>query len=164
MSLGDYVRLLRAQRGGHDHADFAAAYGDGATKQLHLLEMRQRDISDGALLEKIAVFYGVSVPELQWHRQRSRKALSRYLLGAQLASRSITLRLRTGEEQLAGGSVTDEIMQSVRHGHSRMDPESDKVEADLGRRRRHSDVDRRRQTCTGTHGVSVDGSNDRHGN
>lgn len=98
MSLGDYVRLLRAQRGGHDHADFAAAYGDGATKQLHLLEMRQRDISDGALLEKIAVFYGVSVPELQWHRQRSRKALSRYLLDAQLASRSITLRLRTGEE------------------------------------------------------------------
>lgn len=98
MSLGDYVRLLRAQRGGHDHADFAAAYGDAATKQLHLLEMRQRDISDDALLEKIAVFYGVSVPELQWHRQRSRKALSRYLLGAQLASRSITLRLRTGEE------------------------------------------------------------------
>jgi hypothetical protein len=97
MSLGDYVRLLRAQQGGHDHAAFAAAYGGAATKQLHLLEMRQRDISDDALLEKIAAFYHVPLAEVQWHRQRSRKALSQYLLDAELAARAITLRLRTDE-------------------------------------------------------------------
>lgn len=109
MSLGDYVRLLRAQRGGHDHADFAAAYGDAATKQLHLLEMRQRDISDDALLEKIAAFYEVPLTEVQWHQRRSRKALSQYLLDAQLARRPVTVRLRTGEEltgELAGWDLT----------------------------------------------------------
>ncbi len=109
MSLGDYVRLLRAKQGGHDHADFAAAYGDAATKQLHLLEMRQRDISDAALLEKIAAFYEVPLTEVQWHQRRSRKGLSQYLLDAQLARRPVTLRLRTGEEltgALAGRDLT----------------------------------------------------------
>ena len=109
MSLGDYVRLLRAKQGGHDHAAFAAAYGDAATKQLHLLEMRQRDISDDALLEKIAAFYEVPLTEVQWHQRRSRKALSQYLLDTQLARRPVTVRLRTGEEltgELAGWDLT----------------------------------------------------------
>ena len=97
MSLSDQLRFWRAQRGGHDHAAFAAAYGSEAAHQLHLIEMRQRDISDDAILEKIAAFYQVPREEVQWHRQRSRKALSHYLLDSQLAATSVTLRLRTDE-------------------------------------------------------------------
>jgi hypothetical protein len=109
MSLSDQLRFWRAQRGGHDHTAFAAAYGGEAAKQLHLLEMRQRDTSDDALLEKIAAFYQVSLDEVRWHRQRSRKALSQYLLDSQLAAKPVTLRLRTDEEltgELNGWDLT----------------------------------------------------------
>jgi hypothetical protein len=109
MSLSDQLRFWRAQRGGHDHAALAAAYGSEAAQRIHLLEMRQRDVSDDALLEQIAAFYEVPLEEVRWHRQRSRKALSQYLLDAQLAARPITVRVRTGEEltgELNGWDLT----------------------------------------------------------
>lgn len=101
MSLSDQLRFLRARQGGSDFSGIDALFGKATVVQLHLIEQRQRDVSDDAIIEKLATYYHVPVEELQWHRRRSRKALSRHLLDAVQAERPVRLQLRNGET-LAG--------------------------------------------------------------
>ncbi len=96
MSLGDYVRYLRAMKGGPDYRAIEAATGITG-RILRELEQRYRRVGeeDGDL-QKLADYFGVAVQELTWRREKWRKLLSEALYTAQKEGRSIRLSLRDG--------------------------------------------------------------------
>jgi len=102
MSLGDYLRLLRARRGGLTPWDIEAATAlpKGLYRQM---EQRYRAIGDDASIEILAEFYAVPFEDLRWRLDWPRKALSRALLAAATNQIPITLSLWNG--QAAVGKV-----------------------------------------------------------
>jgi transcriptional regulator with XRE-family HTH domain len=96
MSLGDYVRYLRAMKGGPDYLAIEAATGV-AGRTLREIEQRYRRVGeeDGDL-QKLADYFGVPVQELTWRREKWRKLLSEALHTAQKEDRPIRLMLRDG--------------------------------------------------------------------
>lgn len=96
MSLGDYVRYLRARKGGPTPWQIEAATGipSGIYRQI---EQRYRVVGEEQLLEKMAVYYDVEPEELRWRQNWSRKELTVALLEAQESGRPLTLTLRSGE-------------------------------------------------------------------
>jgi hypothetical protein len=96
MSLGDYVRYLRAMKGGPDYLAIEAATGV-AGRTLREIEQRYRRVGeeDGDL-QKLADYFGVAVEELTWRREKWRKLLSETLHAAQEEGRPIRLVLRDG--------------------------------------------------------------------
>ncbi len=96
MSLGDYVRYLRAMKGGPDYRTIEAATGITG-RILRELEQRYRRVGeeDGDL-QKLADYFGVAVQELTWRREKWRKLLSEALYTAQKEERPIRLTLRDG--------------------------------------------------------------------
>jgi hypothetical protein len=97
MSLGDYVRYLRARRGGISTRDVMQCAGISELRALREIEQRYREIGDDETLEKLAKFFEVPVYELRWHRSRSRKALSGFVDQAMDAKQLVRFKLRTGE-------------------------------------------------------------------
>jgi len=97
MSLGDHLRFLRALRHEDGMNGLAAALGEADARKLREIEYRYRDLSDEDLVRKLAAYYGAPVEELMWHRARSRRALSDYLLAVHAEKRPAELRLRTGD-------------------------------------------------------------------
>ncbi|MCX6032795.1 MAG: helix-turn-helix transcriptional regulator [Chloroflexi bacterium] len=96
MSLGDYLRLLRAKRGGITPWEIEAA--TGLTKGLYRqMEQRYRAVGDAEAIRMLADFYGVPFEELDWRLNWPRKALSRMLVAARDAQVPITLHLWNGE-------------------------------------------------------------------
>ncbi|MCS7061487.1 MAG: hypothetical protein RMN25_10025 [Anaerolineae bacterium] len=93
MSLGDHLRFLRAMRGGVQSSGMSEA----DRRKVRELELRYRDTSDDELVHRLADYYGVPVEELMWHRARSRRSLSDYLLAVHSQNRPAELRLRCGE-------------------------------------------------------------------
>jgi hypothetical protein len=96
VSLGDYVRYLRAMKGGPDYRAIEAATGI-AGRTLREIEQRYRRVGeeDGDL-QKLADYFGVAVQELTWRREKWRKLLSEALHTAQKEGRPIRLVLRDG--------------------------------------------------------------------
>ena len=96
MSLGDYLRLQRAIRGGITPWDIEAA--TGLTKGLYRqIEQRYRAVGDDDAIRVLADFYGVPFEDLRWRLDWPRKALSRALGAALQANRPITLYLWNGQ-------------------------------------------------------------------
>jgi hypothetical protein len=93
MSLGDYLRYLRAVKGGPTPWDIEKATGvpSGHYRQI---EQRYRAVGDDEALVKLAAYYEVPLAELTWRREKSRKALSAILIRAQQTGASIRLQLR----------------------------------------------------------------------
>lgn len=96
MSLGDYVRYLRAMRGGPDFLSIEAATGVPG-RSLREIEQRYRRVGESdEELQKLADYYGVPVEELTWRREKWRKLLSEALYTAQTDNRPLRLILRNG--------------------------------------------------------------------
>lgn len=96
MSLGDYVRYLRAMKGGPDFFAVEEATGVPAPT-LRQIEQRYRRVGESDEdLHKLADYYAVPVEELTWRREKWRKLLSEALYTAQTEDRPIRLILRNG--------------------------------------------------------------------
>lgn len=96
MSLGDYVRYLRAMKGGPDF--LAIQEGTGVpTYTTREIEQRYRRVGENDEdLQKLAEYFGVPFEELTWRREKWRKLLSEVLYSAQAQNRPIRLVLRDG--------------------------------------------------------------------
>ena len=97
MSLGDELRYLRAFHGGGNLGEIEEEMGiEPGT--LRYIEQRYRRMGeDDEVLAKIAAYYGVALEDLQYHRERYRKALSAYLHQSMEQKTTGTFELRTGE-------------------------------------------------------------------
>ncbi|GEM_PF-477057 len=102
MSLGDYLRLLRAKRQGITPWEIEAAteLPKGLYRQL---EQRYRAMGDDDVIRMLADFYGVPFAELRWRFDWPRKALSRTLMAMSLRQEPLTLHLWNG--QVVTGTV-----------------------------------------------------------
>ncbi|MCS7221209.1 MAG: hypothetical protein RML36_11685 [Anaerolineae bacterium] len=96
MSSGDYLRYLRALKGGPDLITVGQESGV-APHVLREIEQRYRPIGDQETLTKLAHYYGVPPEELIWRHEWSRKSLSRALEAAQQQDYPLRVHLRTGE-------------------------------------------------------------------
>ncbi|MFB0545704.1 MAG: helix-turn-helix domain-containing protein [Anaerolineae bacterium] len=101
MSLGDYLRYLRAMRGGPTPWEIAEAAGLDSPRLISEIEQRYREIGDDETLEKLAAYYQVPVEELRWRWGRSRKAFTAFAEAAMKSGQPVLLHLRLGED-LAG--------------------------------------------------------------
>ncbi len=95
MSLGDYLRLQRARRGGITPWDIEAAtqLPKGLYRQI---EQRYRAMGDEESIRILAEFYEVPFEDLRWRLDWPRKALSRSLVAVQRDNSPITLELWDG--------------------------------------------------------------------
>ncbi len=96
MSLGDYVRYLRAIKGGPDFFTIEEATGVSARTLRHIEQRYRRVGENDEDLQKLAEYYAVPVEELTWRREKWRKLLSEALYTAQTEDRPIRLILRDG--------------------------------------------------------------------
>ncbi len=96
MSLGDYVRYLRALKGGPTPWQIEEATGvpSGVYRQI---EQRYRAVGEDDVLERLAAYYDVPVTDLTWRHAWSRKALNAALASAQENNVPVSLALRGGE-------------------------------------------------------------------
>lgn len=95
MSTGDYVRYLRAVKGGPTPQDIESATGvtAGAYRQI---EQRYRAIGSEEELGRLAEYFGVPVEELTNRSEWTRKALSAALVEARELDAPIRLEMRNG--------------------------------------------------------------------
>jgi len=103
VSLGDYLRYLRAVKGGPSPWEIADASGVPSSIYRQM-EQRYRAVGDEETLARLANYFQVPVEELRWRFEWPRKALSAALRAAQEEGHSIRLHLRTGEN-IAGRVV-----------------------------------------------------------
>ena len=96
MSLGDYVRYLRALKGGPTPWQIEEVTGipSGVYRQI---EQRYRAVGEDDTLERLAVYYQVPLEDLTWRYAWSRKALNATLASTQENGTPISLELRSGE-------------------------------------------------------------------
>jgi hypothetical protein len=96
MSLGDYLRLLRARRGGVTPWDIEGAteLPKGLYRQM---EQRYRAIGNDESIHILADYYGVPYDDLRWRFDWPRKGLSRALLFAQQEPHPIKLYMWNGD-------------------------------------------------------------------
>lgn len=96
MSLGDYVRYLRALKGGPTPWQIEEVTGvpSGIYRQI---EQRYRAVGEDDILDRLAAYYEVPVEELTWRYAWSRKALNAALAFAQENKAPVSLTLRDGE-------------------------------------------------------------------
>jgi hypothetical protein len=98
MSLGDKLRLLRAQRGGVTPAEIEAALPELPKGLYRYMEQRYRAVGDDATIQMLAGYFGVPFDDLRWRLDWPRKSLSRALFHAEAQGHPITLELSTGEK------------------------------------------------------------------
>ncbi|HRX04259.1 MAG: helix-turn-helix transcriptional regulator [Anaerolineae bacterium] len=96
MSTGDYVRYLRAVKGGPTPHDIQEATGITAG-MYRQLEQRYREVGDEEELTKLAEYFGVPAEDLIKRSPWTRKALSEVLVNARESQQSISIELRNGE-------------------------------------------------------------------
>lgn len=134
MSLGDYLRLLRAERRGITPWEIEAAteLPKGLYRQM---EQRYRAMGDDDAISILAEFYGVPFHDLRWRLDWSRKLLSRTLLALSLSQEPLTLHLWNGQVvtgtvmwwdlgALALNTGADEPLIVQRHAVERWSPRS----------------------------------------
>lgn len=104
MSLGDKLRLLRAQRGGITPLDIEEALPDLPKGIYRQMEQRYRAVGDDASIRLLADYYGVPFEDLRWRLDWPRKALSRACVHVLETDAPLTLDLWNG--QTVTGRVT----------------------------------------------------------
>jgi len=139
MSLGDYLRLLRAKHGGLTPWDIEAAttLPKGLYRQM---EQRYRAIGDDASIQILADYNAVPFEDLRWRLDWPRKELNRALVAAARARTPITLHLWDGRSLMgqvgwwdlgavgldsgsgAGSSASGTLHVVQRHAVERWDP------------------------------------------
>lgn len=97
MSLGDYLRFLRALRGGPTCLEVGLGAGLAQPNIVAQIERRYREMGDDETLERLAVYFQVPVENLLRYRGRYRKALSRFLDEAWRSARPVRISIWTGE-------------------------------------------------------------------
>lgn len=98
MSLSDYLKYLRATKGGVTPWEIAEEAGVPAA-EVHLIEVKHRRVGeDNAVLNRLAGYFGVPVEELTTRREMYRKLLTQFLDENLGQDRKVTLRLEGGEE------------------------------------------------------------------
>lgn len=98
MSLSDYIKYMRAVRGGATPWEIAEAT-EVPVSQVHLIEVKHRRVGeDDAVLEKLATYFDVPVEQLTSRRDWYRKLLTEFLGKSVQNSAKIALRLENGEE------------------------------------------------------------------
>lgn len=95
MSAGDYLRYLRAAKGGPTPHDIQEATGVKAGEYRHM-EQRYRAVGTEAELASLAAYFDVPVEELTSRMEWTRKALSAALVEAVEQDAPIRLELRSG--------------------------------------------------------------------
>jgi hypothetical protein len=98
MSLGDKLRLLRAERGGVTPAEIEAALPDLPKGLYRYMEQRYRAVGDDRTIQMLADYFGVPFADLRWRLEWPRKGLNRALFYAETEGHPITLELSTGEK------------------------------------------------------------------
>ncbi len=97
MSLGDYLRLLRALRGGPTCLEVGLGAGLSAPNLVAQIERRYREIGDDKTIERLAAYFQVPVEDLRRYQGRYRKALSVFLDEAWRSGRPVRVSIWTGE-------------------------------------------------------------------
>jgi hypothetical protein len=97
MSLGDKLRILRAQHGGVTPAEIEAALPDLPKGLYRYMEQRYRAVGDDLSIGLLAGYFGVAFDDLRWRLEWPRKALSRALVNVVDQDVPITLYLSTGD-------------------------------------------------------------------
>lgn len=101
MSLSDYLKYLRARKGGVTPWEIAEATGVPAAG-VYLIEVKHRRVGeDNAVLDRLATYFEVPVEEFTTRRESYRKLLTQFLDESRQQAAKIMLRLESGEE-LAG--------------------------------------------------------------
>jgi len=95
MSLGDYLRLLRAQRGGVTPWEIEAAtpLSKGLYRQM---EQRYKSVGDEEAIRILAAYFNVPEEQLRWRTKWPRKALSKALVWSARSGEPISLELWNG--------------------------------------------------------------------
>lgn len=96
MSAGDYLRYLRAVKGGPTPQEIETESGVSAGSYRQI-EQRYRAFGSEEDLSKLAAYFGVSVEEITSRVEWTRKALSAALVEAVEQDTPIQLQLRTGQ-------------------------------------------------------------------
>ncbi len=98
MSLSDYLKYLRATRGGVTPWEIAEGAGVPAA-EVHLIEVKHRRVGeDDAILARLAAYFHVPVEELTTRREVYRKLLTSFLDESKQNSSEVALKLESGEE------------------------------------------------------------------
>src|SRR5689334_12654903 len=97
MSLSDYLKFMRAMKGGVTPWEIADATGV-PSKEVHLLEVKHRRMGDDdAMLAKLAQYFEVPVDELVRRRDSFRKRLTGFIADRQRSAEHVTFVLESGE-------------------------------------------------------------------
>ena len=97
MSLSDYVKYLRAVKGGVTPWEIAEASGVPAS-EVHLIEVKHRRVGeDDEMLAKLAEYFGVPLEDLTSRRESYRKTLTQFLEDNKRKEAPVTLTLESGE-------------------------------------------------------------------
>jgi transcriptional regulator with XRE-family HTH domain len=96
MSAGDYVRYLRAVKGGPTPLEIEESTGISGS-MYRQLEQRYRAIGSEEELTKLAEYFDIPVQELLERQPWTRKELSKFLAEADEESYPVALTLRSGE-------------------------------------------------------------------
>ena len=97
MSLGDKLRILRAQHGGVTPAEIEAALPELPKGVYRYMEQRYRAVGDDATIGMLAGYFDVPFDELRWRLDWPRKELNRALVHAVNEDLPIALHLSDGE-------------------------------------------------------------------
>ncbi len=98
MSLSDYIKYLRAVKGGLTPWEIAEGSGVLA-RDIHLIEVKHRRMGDDdESLQKLAAFFGVSVEDLTNRREAYRKRLTEFLHESRESETPVVVRLESGEQ------------------------------------------------------------------
>lgn len=97
MSLSDYVKFMRATKGGVTPWEIADATGV-PSKEVHLLEVKHRRMGDDdEMLTKLAQYFEVPVEDLARRRDAFRKRLTGFVADRQRSEEAVTFVLESGE-------------------------------------------------------------------
>ena len=97
MSLSDYIKYLRAVKGGVTPWEIAEASGVPAS-EVHLIEVKHRRVGeDDEMLARLASYFGVPLEDLTTRRESYRKMLTQFLEDSKRKESQVTLTLESGE-------------------------------------------------------------------
>lgn len=97
MSLSDYIKYLRAVKGGVTPWEISEASGVPAS-EVHLIEVKHRRVGDDdETLSRLADYFGVPLEEFTGRRDNYRKLLTQFLEESQRKESTVTLIMEGGE-------------------------------------------------------------------
>jgi hypothetical protein len=97
MSLGDRLRVLRAQHGGVTPAEIEEALPELPKGLYRYMEQRYRAVGDDVSIGMLADYFDVPFEDLRWRLDWPRKALNRAFVHVMQEDAPITLNLWNGD-------------------------------------------------------------------